>query len=207
MRSLLFVVLVATILTGLTPQRGLPPAYEAKDCNAPIHKDDYPNDEFTRKGGRTTTTRVRFENGLLTADNVEQGRDLNQYERLNLPEPKAGRNFENYDDPIPRARIFLWDHWHSQKLAYLTMTLIGVDSQSTAHIFVEKDERGKWRLAWRWVRHNNEIDDLPTSYGVEWVQPGGWRKPGIPLPPGEQPDPKKHELQFRDKCGDADHSL
>ena len=62
-------------------------------------------------------------------------------------------------------------------------------------------------MAWRIVRHSGLIDDLPTYYGVQWVRPSGWRETGKPLARGEQPDAKKHELEFRDKCGDVEQSF
>jgi hypothetical protein len=80
-------------------------------------------------------------------------------------------------------------------------------NSSASHIFIEEDEKGRWRVAWRIVRHTGHIKDLPTYYGVEWVRPAGWNEPGLPLRSGEKPDPKKHELEFRDKCGEVDTSL
>ena len=105
---------------------------------------------------------------------------------------------------IVSARSFLWEHWHNQKPAYLTLTGSSVDATSTPHIFVEQEEAGRWRVAWRIVRHNGVIDDLPTYFAVEWVRPNGCGKPELPLRRSEEPDPKKHELEFRDKCGDVE---
>jgi hypothetical protein len=55
--------------------------------------------------------------------------------------------------------------------------------------------------------HTGHIADLPAYYGVEWVRLAGWNEPGLPLRPWEKPDPKKHELEFRDKCGEVEKSL
>lgn len=55
--------------------------------------------------------------------------------------------------------------------------------------------------------HNDKTHDLPTYYAVEWVRPAGWNEPGLPLRSGEESDPKKHELECRDKCGEVEQSL
>jgi hypothetical protein len=190
------------------PQRGLPPPIEANDCSKPPSADELPNVRFRRKGGRETKASVRSEREFLTVDDVEQGRDLSRYERLDLiapgPMSKAGMSLKA---ALARARTFLWEHWRDRRPAYLTFTGSSDDAVSTSHIFVEEDGSGKWRVAWRIVRHMGVINDLPTYYNVEWVRPGGWREPGTPLVPGEQADPKRHGLEFRDKCGDVEQSL
>jgi hypothetical protein len=145
---------------------------------------------------------------MLTAEGIEQGRDLNRYERLDvsLPGPWPAADTQSAPTTV-RARSFLWEHWRDKKPGYLTITGSSVDATSTSHIFIEEDDRGRWRVAWRIVRHTGHIDDLPTYYGVEWVRPAGWKEPGLPLHPSEKPDPKKHELEFRDKCGEVEQSL
>ena len=203
-----FVVLLGTTLAFQESQRHLPPPLEAKRCEAPRSKDEFPKARFARKGGRETKASVLYVGNMLTVAGIEQGRDLGRYNRLNLSNPKPMLAIEMDRAPIVvSARAFLWDHWHNQKPAYLTMTGSSVDATSTSHVFVEPDETGRWRVAWRIVRHTGEIDDLPTYYSVEWVRPNGWEKPGSPLRHGEEPDPKKHELEFRDKCGDVEQSL
>jgi len=57
------------------------------------------------------------------------------------------------------------------------------------------------------VRHSGEINDLPTYYAVEWVRPAGWRQPGVPLGAAETADPQKHQLEFRDVCGEVEQTL
>jgi len=143
---------------------------------------------------------------MLTTGDIAQGRDLNGYERLNVKDPEPGFAAE-IPSIMASARSFLWEHWSDKKPAYLTITGSTVDATSTSHVFVEEDQSGRWRVAWRIVRHNGHIDDLPTYYSVEWVRPAGWNEPGLPLRPGEKPDPKKHELEFRDKCGEVEQSL
>jgi len=193
--------LLATFLLSQGIGRNLPPAVEAKVCT-PAPKNELPNARFARKGGRETKVTVRLDRGLLTIEGVEQARDLSLYERVDL-----GSVRNESASALADARRFLWEHWISQRLGYLTLTGSSVDATSTSHVFIERDETGRWRVAWRIVRHNGLINDLPTYYVVNWVRPGGWRKPGLALGIGEQPDPKKHELEFRDRCGDIEQSL
>lgn len=128
-------------------------------------------------------------------------------ERLDVGDPRP-RSVAERNVPITvHARSFLWERWRDKTPGYLTITASSVDATSTSHIFVEEDEKGRWRVAWRIVRHTGHINDLPTYYGVEWVRPAGWNEPGLPLRSGEKPDPKKHELEFRDKCGEVEQSL
>jgi hypothetical protein len=195
------------VVVAIQSRGHLPPPLEAKDCGAPKDERELPNDRFARKGGRLTEASVSFDRNLLTVEGIEQGRDLNRYERLDVADPRP-RSVAERNVPITfRARSFLWEHWRDKKPGYLTITASSADATSTSHIFVEEDEKGRWRVAWRIVRHIGHIADLPTYYGVEWVRPAGWNEPGLPLRPGEKPDPKKHELEFRDKCGEVEKSL
>jgi hypothetical protein len=194
-----FLLLTFLVFQGI--DRHLPPAVEAKLCT-PRPENERPNDRFARKGGRETKASVRLHKGLLTVNGVEQGRDLSLYERVDL-----GSVRNESASALADARMFLWEHWSKQTLGYLTLTGSSEDATSTSHIFIERDEAGRWRVAWRIVRHNGLIHDLPTYYAVGWVRPGGWGQPGLPLGVGEQPDSKEHELEFRDKCGDIEQSL
>lgn len=193
--------LLATLFPFQQIDHHLPKAVEGKFCS-PAGKGELPKARFVRKGGRETKLIVRLEKGLLTIDGVEQGRDLSLYERVDLGTVRNENASATAD-----ARLFLWEHWSKQRLGYLTLTGSSVDATSTSHIFIERDETGRWRVAWRIVRHNGLIHDLPTYYAVGWVRPGGWRKPGLGLAVGEQPAPKKHQLEFRDRCGDIEQSL
>jgi hypothetical protein len=206
---LLPLVALGGLLLGLQgSQRRLPPPLEAKNCNSSRTRDEFPNDRFTRKGGRETKASVRYEKDLLTVTGIEQGRDLSRYERLNLSNPKPMYAYEMDGAQIfVGARTFLWEHWHDQKPAYLTITGSSVDATSTSHIFIEQDDPGRWRVAWRIVRHTGKITDLPTYYAVQWVRPTEWDKPGVPLHDSEKPDATKNKLEFRDKCGDVEQSL
>lgn len=197
------VEVVVAIQTG----SHIPPPLEAKDCGAPKDKHELPKDRFARKGGKESESSVRGDQIFLTVEGIEQGRDLNRYERLDVADPLPRSTAERNVPITFRARSFLWEHWRDKKPGYLTITASSADATSASHIFVEEDEKGRWRVAWRIVRHTGHINDLPTYYGIEWVRPAGWNEPGLPLRPGEKPDPKKHELEFRDKCGEVETSL
>jgi hypothetical protein len=196
------------VVVAIQSQGRLPPPLEAKDCRPPKDKRELPRSRFARKGGRESEASVLWSGNLLTVEGIEQGRDLNRYERLDvsLPGPWPPGDIQSALTTV-HARSFLWEHWRDKKPGYLTITGSSVDATSTSHIFVEEDEKGRWRVAWRLVLHIGHINDLPTYYGIEWVRPGGWNKLGLPLRPGEKPDPKKHELEFRDKCGEVEQSL
>jgi hypothetical protein len=141
-----------------------PPPLEAKDCGVPKDKRELPKDRFARKGGKESEASVRFDRNLLTVEGIEQGRDLNRYERLDVADPQP-RSVAERNVPITfRARSFLWEHWRDKKPGYLTITASSADATSTSHIFVEEDEKGRWRVAWRIVRHTGHINDLPTYY-------------------------------------------
>lgn len=205
--------LLILIVTGINyrsthPQ--VPPPLEAKDCASTAPPDELPNARFARRGGRTTRyVKVWRKGTALTIDDVAQGRDLRSYDRLELadPEPRAAADRRG-DWILAKARNFLWEHWRDRKRAYLLLTLSSVDATSTSHVFVEKDEIGRWRVYWRIVRHHSEVDDIPTIYAVRWVIPArDWDTPGTPLAQGQEPDPIRHRLEFRDVCGDLEGSF
>jgi hypothetical protein len=202
------VFLLLALLSTAYAQQNVPPPIEAPDCNVAAPSKELPNARFARKGGRTTASKVLFQGGVLTVKDVVQGRDLGMYETLTLTNPKPMTVVENKDDPvIPRARMFLWQHWHDRKQGYLILTLSSVDATSTSHIFVEPDKTGRWRVSWRIVRHMGQVNDLPTYYSIAWVIPAGFRQPGKSLPEGQEPDPAKNRIEFRDKCGDVEQSF
>jgi hypothetical protein len=203
--SSLMLVVVAVEHRNAHPQ--VPPALEPANCASAAPRDELPNAQFARKGGRTTRyVKVRREGTALTVDDVAQGRDLRRYDRLDVSDPKPRAAADSGGEGIvAQARSFVWEHWRDHKRGYLRLTLSSVDATSTSHVFVEKDEVGRWRVYWRIVRDHSEIDDLPTTYAVQWVTPArDWDAPGTPLVQGEQPDPLRHRLEFRDVCGDVE---
>src|ERR1700730_6174292 len=67
----------------------LPQSLEAKNCASSAPPDESPNARFVRKGGRTTrNVKVWRQGSALMIDDVAQGRDLAQYERLGLADPE-----------------------------------------------------------------------------------------------------------------------
>jgi len=185
----------------------VPPSV-VSDCSAsgPVH--EFPNQRFLRKGGRKSPAEVLSRDGLLTVNDVEQGRDLARYARLDLSKPAFGHlSSSGRDRRFAEARTFIWDHWRSHSLAYLTLSTGSIDAFGTSHIFVEPDETGHWRVAWRMVQSSGTIVDPPTYYGVQWVQPQQSGQPGKSLPPQGKPNSLKHTLEFRDKCGDVEQTL
>jgi hypothetical protein len=196
----------------------IPPPHEAAKCSVASESGERPNARFARKGGRTARAKVVFQDDELTVKDVAQGRDLAKYERLTLTRPskvflmtRRGMTGEQAErearQVLARARTFLFEHWRDHKQAYITLTGSSVDATSTSHIFVEQDSSGRWRVAWRIVLDMGEVDDLPTYYTVEWVKPAAYGEHGTPLLVGESPDPIRNMLEFRDKCGDIEHSL
>lgn len=182
---------------------------QPQDCDSTAPADELPNGRFLRKGGRRTRyVKVWNEGSALTIADVAQGRDLTGYDKLEVADPVPRTVSDRRRDPyMSQARTFLWEHWHDRKRGYLILTLSSVDATGTSHVFVEKDEFGRWRVYWRIVRQHSEVDDAPTAYAMKWVIPNGWDQPGTPLPDGQAPDPVRDRLEFRDICGDFQSSF
>ena len=187
-------------------QNRVPAPHDPVACGVVAKPGSLAVDEFKRKGGQSRNAKVSFQDGELTTVSVAEGRDLRQYDRLRLID-SAHRTVpeQEKNSILGRARTFLFEHWRDHKQAYLTLTLSSVDATSTAHIFLERDAAGRWRVSWRFVRDFGRVDDLPTYYSVEWVMPYG--RPETPLPQGATADPLTDRLAFRGKCGGIDHSF
>jgi hypothetical protein len=204
----LLIVGVLALVGHQDARHRVPPPLEAKNCEAAADPDERPNHRFERKGGRTTNATVRTQGGALTVDDVAQGRDLGRYDKFEVANPQPRLISEIERDPLlARARTFLWEHWRDRRQAYLIVTMSSVDATITSHVFVEQDEAGRWRVCRRIVRQTGVIHGLPTAYSVEWAIGIGWHGPRTPLARGQEPDPTKHVLEFRDKCGDVEGSL
>jgi hypothetical protein len=202
------IFLLLAVLSSAYAQQNVPPPIEAADCNVAAPSKELPYARFARKGGRTTASKILFQGGVLTVKDVAQGRDLGKYETLTLTNPKHMTVVESKHDPvIPRARMFLWQHWHDREQGYLILTLSSVDATSTSHIFIEQDKTGRWRVSWRIVRHMGQVNDMPTYYSIAWMTRAGFRQPAKPLPEGQEPDPAKNTIEFRDTCGDVEQSF
>src|SRR5262245_27143796 len=150
----------------------VPSGLGSKDCTSLAPPGELPMQRFERKGGCSIPAQVRTLKGILTVDAIEQGRMVAQYDRLDLIDPNPVIVSERrVDRMLAQARAFLWTHWTAHHRGYMTLTMSSVDATSTSHIFVEPDDGGRWRVAWRIVRHFGSVDDLPTYYGVEWDFP------------------------------------
>jgi hypothetical protein len=53
---------------------------------------------------------------------------------------------------VAKARQFIWDHWKRKIRGYVVITVASVDAESHAHVFVEPDASGNWRIVWTWER-------------------------------------------------------
>jgi hypothetical protein len=147
--------------------------------------------DCSSKGSRWRETRlaVRYVDGAFTIDGVAQGRPLDLYERLDLTQTTLSHQ-EERDALRARAREFIWDRWQRYRRAYIVFTQTTVDWISTSHIFIEPDETGRWRVAWRILQENASllprevtpheptgiIRDQPTFYVVERVDDGAASK-------------------------------
>jgi len=79
----LLLIVAGFYYTDMRPHAPL--AMEAASCAEPPPPDELPNASFARRGGKVTRDyRVWRERGVLTVEDIAQGRDLNQYEKLEL---------------------------------------------------------------------------------------------------------------------------
>jgi hypothetical protein len=196
-----FVAVVTTVHYRSTHPR-VPPPLDATDCSVP-KGGELPNARFEREGGRTTRyVKVWRQGTFFTVENVTQGRDMARYGVLEVADPEPRTASDTAREPfLAQARTFIWEHWRDKKRGYLILTTSSVDATASSHVFIERDETGRWRVYWRIVRPRSRIDDAPTTYGVRWVRSGNRSEPDVPLGETDTPDPLAQRLQFRDSCG------
>jgi hypothetical protein len=60
------------------------------------------------------------------------------------------RNSQACEVSVQTARNFIRKHWQEKSRGYIVVKRASVDSASNAHIFIEPDDRGAWRIVWRW---------------------------------------------------------
>jgi hypothetical protein len=201
-----FLILAVLALEYRNQTPRVPPPLQIADCLSPDLPNELPNARFTRRGGRyTRDVKVWRQRDALTVEDVGQGRDLRTYDTLEVaaPEPRVAVDPRREQFLAP-ARDFLWKHWRERTRAYLILTASSVDATSTSHVFIEKDEFGRWRLYWRIVRHHGEVDDLPTIYVVRRVTPvSNWHTRAAPLPEDAELEPGKYRLELLDICGES----
>ena len=160
-----------------------------------------------QSGHRTQSVRVEVgDSGEVTCDDVGQGRNVADYERLG---PLEGGTLLGRDasEAVRKARAFVWEHWHARRRGYLIITFWSVDERSTSHVFIEPNGSGEWRVAWRIVRVSGSVDDGPYMYSLRRVVllPSG--KTGEELSDGVEVDASQYELMLFESNGTLGHSL
>lgn len=202
--AFLILAVIAVGYRSVRPQ--VPPPLQSIDCLSPDVPGELPNSRFERRGGRTIrNVKVWRQGKVLTVDDVAQGRDLRSYDVLEIVDPEPRIAVDKRREPFrAQARDFLWQHWKGRQKAYLTITGSSVDATSTSHVFLEKDEMGRWRIYWRMVRDHGEVNDLPTIYVVRRVTPvSDWKTRAAPLPESSYIEPMKYRLELLDICGES----
>ena len=137
-----------------------------------------------------TTSSVTFKakvfknrKGELTIHNITQGRRISTYEdggtldctklwlkNLGVKGKPKGLCDEN------EARDFVWSHWISKCRGYIRVRYAGIDTASTAHIFIEPDKTGRWVIRWRSVgvsailRGSGKVTDFAKIAVVEQIK-------------------------------------
>ena len=186
----------------------VPPGLQRFECLAPPPEGEGWDDSFARMGGRST----RYPNAQWTSDaftvpDIAQGRDLDKYDTVRLRDSRHLHPWEYKESSeIAQARTFLWEHWQGRKRGYLMLTLSSVDHTGTAHVFVEPDDSGRWRVYWRQIDGRGLIEE-PTAYSILWVLPTKGDRPGTPIPDRQAPDAFKDRLEFHDVCGELSGML
>lgn len=168
-----------------------------------------PNERFHRKGGKTTQGKiVTGDNGELTTATIIENRDLKVYDQAGHFDCRSwahafrkdlapDKNFDSVNVSLAKAREFIWQRWQTKQRGYIRLTFDSVDAVSTAHIFIEPDDRGVWRVIWRWVRHYDVIDDLPVIRSVERIS----------SKKAQNKESHLYELVFKDNDGEEWQTL
>ena len=128
----------------------------------------------------------------LTSQEALQGRDLSSYAAGGDYHATEPRQPSKQIPHIDRLRTFLWDHWHSKRRAYATLTESGIDTFWTTYIFIEPTEENKWHIVLRGVSPNirrgpagfvhkpNRVFDLPEVWSLSYARDEGDHLPGVP---------------------------
>jgi hypothetical protein len=82
--------------------------------------------------------------------------------------------YSDCQNSLVRARRFLWEHWQQKRRGYAVVRFGSTDAVSDSHIFIEPDENGAWRVAWRIERvvsinKSGDIDVVPDIRELEWA--------------------------------------
>ncbi len=123
-------LIFSLILSPLSVEMRLAPA-NREQCGRPAEQSQQPPKE--------------------TSYDIEQGRDLNQYEKavfhIGPYAFLAKVSSEEAEKGEALARQFVWEHWRAHKRGYLIITWHELDAASDTHYFIEPNEAGEWRVA------------------------------------------------------------
>ena len=137
-------------------------------------KQETPNEKFYRLGGKETKAEVISQGYELTTSNIAEKRNLSLYEaggHFNCRDWIGRENSKDVNCDFSKIRDFIWQHWQNKQRGYIRITFDSVDAVSSSHIFVEPKKDGTWHIAWRIVRHNNIITDIPDIVALEQAKP------------------------------------
>ena len=131
--------------------------------------------EDVKETTQTKTNIIYLEKGEMTAENIAQGRDIENYEDGGYFDCRGWilENEKRGECDEKEIRDFIWNHWKNQKRGYIRITSDSADANSTSHIFIEPNNRGRWRIARRIVRFHaipslhNQITEVETLFQVE----------------------------------------
>lgn len=112
----------------------------------------------------------------LTASDIAQGRDLSVYDTGGHLDCTRAAHPELFDrvQCIAEARSFIFEHWRQRRRGYVRLSRASVDAYATAHIFIEPDSDGVWRIVWRMahsgIHRQLELADLPHTYQLTRIK-------------------------------------
>ena len=80
---------------------------------------------------------------------ISKDRDLSQFDNGGTYTDQClSQSVENNCKTIIDARKFILKHWKEKTRAKIKYEWSGVDTEGDIHIFVEPDDKGKWRIIW-----------------------------------------------------------
>ena len=112
----------------------------------------------------------------LTAPEITQGRDLSAYDAGGHLDCGRAAHQELFArvQCVAEARSFISEHWRQRRRGYIRLSQDSVDARATAHIFIEPDPDGVWRIAWRMayagIQRETGLRDLPDTYQLTLVK-------------------------------------
>jgi hypothetical protein len=132
-----------------------------------------PRLRFSALGGKETPAEVIVRGNDLTTSDIAQGRDLSQY----VDGGSFDSGFNDRRNPS-KVRQFIWNCWHHRHRGYMRDSGHSVDASGTSHIFVEPAADGRWHVAWRIVRSDSTVSDMPDIVSVTWQPRKRGDRPG-----------------------------